>query len=81
MVEAALVLVALACVPVMLFGKPVYIMMKRRNMKRALLDDAVSITETQINPTGTSVGNILDGSYRHAYRRYRHGTHDGDKWR
>ncbi|KAH7701966.1 vacuolar proton pump [Aphelenchoides avenae] len=36
MVEAVLVIVAVACIPVMLFGKPAYIAMQRRKAKRSV---------------------------------------------
>lgn len=41
MIEAFLVLVAISCVPVMLFGKPVYILMQQKKAKKALSDNMV----------------------------------------
>lgn len=40
--EAVLVIVAVVCIPIMLFGKPIYILMQQKKAKQALSDNMVS---------------------------------------
>jgi hypothetical protein len=40
-IEAFLVVVAVICIPIMLFGKPVYILMQQKKAKKALGDNMV----------------------------------------
>jgi V-type H+-transporting ATPase subunit a len=43
-VEAFLVTIAVICIPIMLFGKPFYILMQQKKARKALADNMVGFT-------------------------------------
>uniref|UniRef100_A0A915DXW1 V-type proton ATPase subunit a n=1 Tax=Ditylenchus dipsaci TaxID=166011 RepID=A0A915DXW1_9BILA len=70
MIEAFLVITALLCVPVMLFGKPLYILMQQRKAKKAVSDNMsvrinMQTDETEVMRNGNGMNNKLDGEDGH----------------
>uniref|UniRef100_A0A7E4UYN7 V-type proton ATPase subunit a n=1 Tax=Panagrellus redivivus TaxID=6233 RepID=A0A7E4UYN7_PANRE len=59
-IEAVLVLVAVACIPIMLFGKPIYIVLQQRKAKQAVADNMsvrmnMHTDETEVITNGNGV--------------------------
>ncbi|KAI1733055.1 v-type ATPase subunit family domain-containing protein [Ditylenchus destructor] len=72
-IEACLVLVAICCIPVMLFGKPLYILMQQRKAKQAVSENMsvrinMQTDETEVIRNGNGT-NKADGDGEH------HGGH------
>ncbi|CAD5226514.1 unnamed protein product [Bursaphelenchus xylophilus] len=65
MIEAILVIIAVICIPIMLFGKPIYILMKQKKAKKSLSDNmSVRINmqsdETEVITNGNGVKKVKD---------------------
>lgn len=65
MVEAILVIVAVVQIPIMLFGKPIYIMMQQKKAKKALSDNMsvrinMQTDETEVITNGNGVKKADD---------------------
>lgn len=72
-IEAFLVIIAVLCIPIMLFGKPVYILMQQRKARQAVGDNmSVRINmHTEETEVAVSNGNgVKQGHTEHAHSEH-----------
>ncbi|CAD5219258.1 unnamed protein product [Bursaphelenchus okinawaensis] len=73
MIEAVLVIIAVICIPIMLFGKPIYILMKQKKAKQAMSDNM----SVRINMQSDETEVITNGNGLKKGKEEDHKPHGG----
>jgi len=73
-IEAILVIIAVLCIPIMLFGKPVYILMQQRKARQAVGDNMSVRINMHTEETEVAVSN--GNGVKQEPAQHSHGEHD-----